>query len=124
MQARRMASISACQVGSWLATARFMPSEAILPSLTRTAPKTPPVQYSSDARRDISMARRRNFSWSGFGVLTEFVVGCWLWVCVGLLWVEKRQMRALLSFLEERERTNVVFRSCYMNFQKIATDNA
>ena len=23
-----------------------------------------------NARRDISMARRRNFSWSGFGVLT------------------------------------------------------
>jgi len=37
---------------------------------TRTAPKTPPVQYSRHARSDISMARRRNFSWSGFGVLT------------------------------------------------------
>src|SRR5580704_17244853 len=45
---------------------RFIPSETILPSLTRTAPKTPPVQYSSDARCDNSMARRRNFSCSMF----------------------------------------------------------
>src|ERR1700680_4019756 len=45
---------------------RFIPSETILPSLTRTAPKTPPVQYSSDARCDSSMARRRNVLCSMF----------------------------------------------------------
>src|SRR5713226_2093366 len=60
-QARRMASISACQVGSWLATTRFIPSETILPSRTMTAPKAPPVEYSRAARSDNSIVRRRNF---------------------------------------------------------------
>jgi hypothetical protein len=50
MQARRMASISPCQVGSWLASTRFIPSATILLSLTITAPYGAPVPYSKPAR--------------------------------------------------------------------------
>jgi hypothetical protein len=43
---------------------------------------------------------------------------------VGLLWIEKSRCERFCLFLEERERTNAVLRSYYMDFQKIATDNA
>src|SRR6267154_2545985 len=106
---------------------RFWPRPMILPSLTTTAPNGPPHPFSTDSMASRVASWANCFLYSSLSI--SVVLMCLFsfycsWVCVGLLWMEKSRCERFCLFLEERERTNAVLRSYYMDFQKIATDNA
>jgi len=65
VHAARIATISACAVGSLVDVTRFTPSAMMRPSRATTAPKGPPMVPSSWAR-DKAIARRMR-SWSSTG---------------------------------------------------------